>query len=103
MGCRGDDFATPMSARLWQPRMVGAMERLEEVGSDGLTKPVIPYDFDNLPPHACAYCGIHDPNCVVKCVSTGKWFCNGKGVNEYGSHIILHLVKSKNKQIELHP
>ena len=76
---------------------------MEEVGSDGLTKPVIPYDFDNLPPHACAYCGIHDPNCVVKCVSTGKWFCNGKGVNEYGSHIILHLVKSKNKQIELHP
>ena len=76
---------------------------MEEVGSDGLSKPVIPYDFDNLPPHACAYCGIHDPNCVVKCVATGKWFCNGKGVNEYGSHIILHLVKSKNKQIELHP
>ena len=70
---------------------------MEEVGSDGLTKPVVPYNFDELPPHACAYCGIHDPNSVVKCVGSGKWFCNGKGVNEYGSHIILHLVKSKMK------
>ena len=76
---------------------------MEEVGSDGLAKPVVPYDFDNLPAHACAYCGIHDPCSVVKCVDDGKWFCNGKGTNEYGSHIILHLVKSKNKQIELHP
>ena len=58
-----------------------------------------PYDFKNLPPHACAYCGVHDPSSVVKCVPSGKWFCNGKGINEYGSHIILHLVKSKHKEI----
>ena len=32
-----------------------------------------------------------------------KWFCNGKGQNEYGSHIVLHLVKSKHKEIALHP
>ena len=76
---------------------IGTMEE------DGLAKPIVPYDFENLPPHACAYCGIHDPSSVVKCVDDGKWFCNGKGTNEYGSHIILHLVKSKNKQIELHP
>ena len=24
-----------------------------------------PFDFNNLPPHACAYCGIHDTKCVV--------------------------------------
>ena len=66
---------------------------------------IVPYDFDNLPPHACAYCGIHDPHAVVKCLHQDcqKWFCNGKGLNEYGSHIVLHLVKSKHKMIELHP
>jgi regulator of nonsense transcripts 1 len=32
-----------------------------------------------------------------------KWFCNGKGMSEYGSHILLHMVKSKHKEIELHP
>lgn len=25
------------------------------------------------------YCGIHDPNCVVMCNTTRKWFCNGRG------------------------
>ena len=60
-----------------------------------------PYDFNNLPPHACAYCGIHDVQAVVKCLHQDcqKWFCNGKGLNEYGSHIVLHLVKSKHKEI----
>lgn len=66
---------------------------------------VEPYDFDNLPPHACAYCGVQNPETVVKCNSKdcGKWFCNGKGVNEYGSHILLHMVKAKHKEIQLHP
>lgn len=61
--------------------------------------------MDNLPPHACAYCGVHDPAAVVKCVhhDCQKWFCNGKGLNEYGSHIVLHLVKAKHNQIQLHP
>lgn len=57
---------------------------------------VEPYDFDKLPAHACAYCGIHDPCKVAKCMhpDCGKWFCNGKGLNEYGSHIVVHLVKA---------
>lgn len=27
----------------------------------------------NLPPHSCAYCGIHNPSCVVKCLICKKW------------------------------
>ena len=56
-----------------------------------------------MPPHACSYCGVHDPSSVVKCLRSDKWFCNGKGLNGYGSHIILHLVKAKHKEIALHP
>ncbi|RHZ13248.1 hypothetical protein DYB37_005856 [Aphanomyces astaci] len=55
-----------------------------------------------LPSHACAYCGLHDPASVVKCVSTDKWFCNSRG-NTSGSHIVQHLVRSKNKEVSLHP
>jgi regulator of nonsense transcripts 1 len=55
-----------------------------------------------LPPHACAYCGLHDPASVVKCVASDKWFCNSRG-NTSGSHIIQHLVRSKNKEVSLHP
>lgn len=51
---------------------------------------------------ACAYCGICDPACVVKCVDSGKWFCNSRG-NTSAAHVIQHLVRSKSKQISLHP
>jgi regulator of nonsense transcripts 1 len=66
---------------------------------------VEPYDFSNLPSHSCAYCGVHAPESVVKCnhKDCNKWFCNGKGLNEYGSHTLLHLVKAKHKEISLHP
>lgn len=55
----------------------------------------------DLPRHACAYCGIHDPACVVMCNSTKKWFCNGRG-NTSGSHIVNHLVRAKAKEVSLH-
>lgn len=44
---------------------------------------VEPYDFSSLPPHACVYCGIHEPESVVKCGAKdcNKWFCNGKGLS----------------------
>ena len=74
-----------------------------QAASSEVSQALEPYDFSDLPPHACAYCGIHNPQAVVKCVESKKWFCNGKGLNEYGSHIILHLVKSKHKVIQLHP
>lgn len=56
-----------------------------------------------LPEHACKYCGIHNPSCVVRCIfpNCRKWFCNGRG-NTSGSHIINHLVKAKHKEVSLH-
>lgn len=54
-----------------------------------------------LPEHACRYCGIHNPSCVVRCITCKKWFCNGRG-NTSGSHIINHLVRAKHKEISLH-
>ena len=52
----------------------------------------------DLPPHACAYCGIHDPACVVLCTTTRKWFCNGRG-NTSGSHIVNHLVFARDQPL----
>ena len=40
----------------------------------------------------CRYCGIHSASCVVKCVKTGKWFCNGR-VTGTASCILTHLVR----------
>ncbi|WWC92379.1 uncharacterized protein L201_007336 [Kwoniella dendrophila CBS 6074] len=51
--------------------------------------------------HACAYCGIHNPQCVVKCLHCSKWFCNSRG-NTSASHIVNHLVKAKHKEVVLH-
>lgn len=28
---------------------------------------------EELPEHACAYCGIHDTSCVIKCLGCNKW------------------------------
>ncbi|KAL3307878.1 ATP-dependent helicase NAM7, partial [Cichlidogyrus casuarinus] len=50
---------------------------------------------------ACAYCGIDDPAAVVQCKATGKWFCNGRG-NCSGSHIVIHLVRARSKEVSLH-
>lgn len=59
-------------------------------------------DQKNLPEHACKYCGACDEECVVRCVTCTKWFCNGRGSTS-GAHIVQHLVKSKHKEISLHP
>ena len=61
-----------------------------------------PYDFSTLPPHACRYCGIHSPASVVKCSGCQGWFCNSRGSTS-GAHIIHHLVRSKHKEVSLHP
>ncbi len=58
-------------------------------------------DLVNLPEWACAYCGIHRPACVVQCVTTGRWFCNGRA-NRAASCIVTHLVKAKCKEVRLH-
>ena len=58
-------------------------------------------DGTELPEWACAFCGIHNPASVVKCLSTGKWFCNGRSINS-ASCIVTHLVKSRLKEVCLH-
>ena len=62
-------------------------------------------------PHACAYCGVDSPASVVRCSSTGKWFCNSRGLDADGlverrnqpTHIVSHLVRGKFKEVSLHP
>jgi regulator of nonsense transcripts 1 len=56
---------------------------------------------EELPPHACKYCGIHDPSTVVMCNICKKWFCNGRGSTS-GSHIVNHLVRAKHREVTLH-
>jgi regulator of nonsense transcripts 1 len=72
-----------------------AMKNLNELQFEEEDEEVGYYSKD-LPPHACKYCGIHDPGCVVMCNICKKWFCNGKG-NTSGSHIVNHLVRAKHK------
>ncbi|KAK9455197.1 P-loop containing nucleoside triphosphate hydrolase protein [Dipodascopsis uninucleata] len=57
---------------------------------------------EELPEHACAYCGIHSPSCVVKCAQCNKWFCNSRGKLP-SSHIVNHLVRARHKEVCLHP
>lgn len=70
---------------------------------------------EDLPEHACAYCGIHTPSSVVKCLVCDKWFCNarmgghgnrtggsGGGGGGGASHIVNHLVRAKHKEVTLH-
>ena len=61
-------------------------------------------DEDAAPkaPHACSYCGIDDPKCVVQCVSTGKWFCNSRHNTLPASCAVYHLVRSRCKEVMLH-
>ena len=85
--------------------MIAQDEEEEFSEIESVTPDVEPYDFKNLPEHACVYCGVHEERCVVKCKSKNcnKWFCNGKGQNEFGSHILWHMVKSNHKEIIVHP
>ena len=61
----------------------------EETGDDES------YEFGkrDFAEHACRYCGVTNPACVVRCnvPSCRKWFCNSRG-NTSGSHIVNHLV-----------
>lgn len=57
------------------------------------------------PAHACAYCGISSPDCVLKCCCCGKYFCNSpcSTGGSIGSHVIFHLVRSHHNEVMLHP
>ncbi|XP_044504128.1 regulator of nonsense transcripts 1 homolog isoform X5 [Mangifera indica] len=72
----------------------------EETGDDGEGFEYGKADFTE---HACRYCGVSNPACVVRCnvPSCRKWFCNSRG-NTSGSHIVNHLVRAKHKEVCLH-
>lgn len=57
------------------------------------------------PAHACAYCGVSSPDCVLKCCCCGKYFCNSpcNSGGSMGSHVIFHLVRSHHNEVMLHP
>ncbi|KAL1829994.1 hypothetical protein ACET3Z_008406 [Daucus carota] len=71
----------------------------EETGDDDS------YEFGkgDFTEHACRYCGVQNPACVVRCnvPSCRKWFCNSRGSTS-GSHIVNHLVRAKHKEVCLH-
>ncbi|XP_074331367.1 regulator of nonsense transcripts 1 homolog isoform X2 [Apium graveolens] len=71
----------------------------EETGDDD------GYEFGkgDFTEHACRYCGVQNPACVVRCnvPSCRKWFCNSRGSTS-GSHIVNHLVRAKHKEVCLH-
>ncbi|KAL8141794.1 hypothetical protein V2J09_014826 [Rumex salicifolius] len=72
----------------------------EETGDDENYDQYGKVDFAE---HACRYCGVQNPACVVRCnvPSCRKWFCNSRG-NTSGSHIVNHLVRAKHKEVCLH-
>uniref|UniRef100_A0A7N0UV73 Regulator of nonsense transcripts 1-like protein n=1 Tax=Kalanchoe fedtschenkoi TaxID=63787 RepID=A0A7N0UV73_KALFE len=78
--------------------MVGL--NFEETGDDESN---FEYGKGDFLEHACKYCGVQNPACVVRCnvPSCRKWFCNSRG-NTSGSHIVNHLVRSKHKEVCLH-
>ena len=53
-----------------------------------------------LPYWKCEYCNVHTPSAVVKCVATGKWFCNNKQQGVPASCIVYHLVRSRHNEFE---
>ena len=55
-----------------------------------------------LPYWRCEFCNIHTPAAVVKCVATGKWFCNHKQQGLPASCIVYHLVRSRHNEVMLH-
>ncbi|XP_059441222.1 regulator of nonsense transcripts 1 homolog isoform X2 [Corylus avellana] len=71
----------------------------EETGDDDGYE----YGKGDFTEHACRYCGVSNPSCVVRCnvPSCRKWFCNSRG-NTSGSHIVNHLVRAKHKEVCLH-
>ncbi|XP_042435914.1 regulator of nonsense transcripts 1 homolog [Zingiber officinale] len=70
----------------------------EETGDEG-------YEFGqgNFTEHACGYCGVQNPGCIVRCniPTCRKWFCQLWG-NAWGSHIVNHVVRAEHKEVLLH-
>ncbi|KAF4555837.1 RNA helicase-like protein [Elsinoe fawcettii] len=103
---RGNISGGPMRRRAGDDDELDEEDDLESLasaavnGGDGGLAPK--QEEVELPPHACAYCGIHNESSVVKCLSCNKWFCSARG-NTSSSHIINHLVRARHKEVTLHP
>eukprot|EP00878_Enallax_costatus_P012969 GHUV01013545.1.p1 GENE.GHUV01013545.1~~GHUV01013545.1.p1 ORF type:complete len:870 (+),score=258.03 GHUV01013545.1:596-3205(+) len=82
---------------LQQLEVNGEEAQFDDVLEDGASN----REQANAAEWACAYCGVSSPSCVVKCLTTGKWFCNER-MGSSGSCIIVHLVKSKCREVQLH-
>lgn len=99
-----DDLLSDMAQQQQQPKQLHLQDKNLEFVEGGYDDEEVEVDQKELPEHACKYCGVSDPHCVVRCNAPGcrKWFCNGRG-NTSGAHIVHHLVKSKHKEVNLHP
>ncbi|WFC98755.1 ATP-dependent RNA helicase [Malassezia yamatoensis] len=74
-----------------------AVDRFDDPGANSSEEE----EEEDRPAHACAYCGLADVRCCVQCLHCQKWFCNGRGKTA-GSHIVMHLVRSRHKGVRLH-
>jgi regulator of nonsense transcripts 1 len=92
---------TPASDKNISVSATAPDDRIDVGYDDDDDAEVSPFDEAQLPEHACAYCGIHDPKCVLQDAKTKRWFCNGGKMA--GSHIVTHLVRSRSREVRLHP
>ncbi|CAG9462982.1 unnamed protein product [Pedinophyceae sp. YPF-701] len=78
------------------PDLSLAAHRLEHLDINDDKDAEVPGD-----PEKCAYCGIGDPRCLVQCVATQKWFCNGR-VGTGHACIVHHMLRGQHKDVRLH-
>ncbi len=55
----------------------------------------------NLARSKCAYCQNTDHKCLGQCMECKQYFCNTV-LSEIGSHLVVHLVRAKHRQVRLH-
>jgi len=97
-----DLHSFPQHAGVQSPSGLGYVD--VDVVDDGDLEDEDEERVQELPEHACQYCGIHSPGCVIQCSHPDckRWFCNGKSGTKLTSHIIAHMVKNKHKEVVLH-
>ena len=102
------DMSTTAIESSSAPSMHGYRETYDDSGvygeNDGASEVEDEERVQELPEHACQYCGIHHPGCVIQCAHADckRWFCNGKAGSKTTSHIISHMVRNKHKEVVLH-
>jgi regulator of nonsense transcripts 1 len=89
------EAASSMSISVTKEESVELESIADDINDEGFKE-------TDSPENSCSYCGISDPACLVRSVDSGKWFCNGRG-NTSAAHAVQHLVRSKSKQVSLHP